>query len=396
MISNYFYNSHYKFLLLPFLILLVGYTKGQSNSSEIKHDSIASVVNKGRLLQRDYFLKKKLMCRVIYATDNKEIFNLAGYAAIRDYDSCYIFYKNYTQNVYLYNELIILHDQFNAVSPIYKHKKINRKTNCIIEEGNYYLKRHPLEESHFDFEPKYKIGKWKILENNRTNEIDYDKCLLNSKPITFNSNCSRLNNMKQKCDSLILKAFGKSFYDKYIVFNLDKSTYSTKYFPKSPYHSTYNKLLADCEEPIEFSDLCYDIKINDSLRFNTISIRIDKSMNFVIDKQYDLFSYEYKNPCIGIDTSLKNGFNKQVLDFKKVAKSKGINVNSRYFGIDLKWEHKQGIYGKLYFEIEEIIPINTSQRMYKIIRIDPSNANIVIVRDDTNTMKNENESAITE
>jgi hypothetical protein len=189
--------------------------------------------------------------------------------------------------------------------------------------------------------------------------------------------------MKKKCDSLLHKVFGKSFVDKYILFNLDKSTFSTKYFPRSPYHSTYDKLLSKCDGTIEFSDLCYNILINDTLRFNIISLRIDKSLKFVIEKQHDIFSNEYKYPCVGLDSSLKKEIFTKVLDFKKIAKSNGFNINSRFFSVDLKWEHKQGMLGELYFEIEEIIPISNVQRMYKIIRIDPSNGEIKLVRDDT-------------
>ena len=228
---------------------------------------------------------------------------------------------------------------------------------------------------------KYKIGLWRKYNSGELIEvINYDEYLVNGEEIIFDTPEKRLLNLiKQKADSLVVNTFGSEFSEKYIVFNLDKSKFSTNSKLMNPSQPYGVQLLgkASSNSNIEYADMCYDIVINDTLRFDAIMIRIDKNLNVIGRKIIEQYPNREFFFCRGLDNTLRNKISKKALNFKRIAKKNNFSLDAKRTYISLEWERKEGIFGKLFLLIEEEVRVEDIEdgwtTYYKRIRINLNN-----------------------
>lgn len=247
------------------------------------------------------------------------------------------------------NELFIYDSIFTRFETDFFKDKTYRilkyRDRVLLKDQTYKL----IDPLSLDFSQvkKYKIGIWTYYDNrgNKTRTINYDKVNLKkglknqSKPIlTF----------KQKADSVLIATFGKDFYKNHIVFNYGKTKYSTDINSQysDPYGSIFVPLDSIPQKDVVYVDYCYDFLIGDK-RFDIIRIRMKTKMGYEIEasnRKIGKKSFYYE----GLVKSKGNAvFSDSIMDLNAFATSKGFNINSPSFSIDLEWETTSGIYGDL-------------------------------------------------
>lgn len=371
--------------LFVFIYMLFSLTViGQFNLPKIPDfDSTYIREYNGRILAVNYF------------KDNEKVFEkdfISGgrldypFSNGRPEDSCYAFINKNNFDFYFFDSLYIINEKFSYNTNIYSYSKYSRPGLVLIEDGKYLI----VKDRTYNIVqgPKYKIGKWTSYANNKPVEvIDYDNYTINGDKIVFSQESKEiLNLIKQKSDSLVENTFGKKFARKYIVFNLDKSRFDTDLAYMGPTQPSGVRFLSDTKNNAKCADMCYDIMLNDTLRFDAIVIRIDKDLNIISKQKFKRYGDREYNLCVGLDKSLKKKINLKVSDFKDIAKKNNFNFWDRNFYLKMEWNQENDIFGKLFFVMEEETELEENGtrtvKYYRRLRIDPLSGKCELLEED--------------
>jgi len=325
-----------------------------------KYDSIYIDSYNGVISQKSYFLSGNKVFEIGYKVGS--ILNAAFTSG--EEDSCYAYFngKNHdSYDFYYISKPYIRNEKYSETSKIFEYHKFN--WNYIpIEQGDYYFIKKMYEStSTIYYNKKYKIGIWIKYDSigKPIETIDYDNFTINNKPIKYTGKLKIIDSLKVLSDKKLIEVYGRNFYSKYIRFNLDHSGY----YPFNDVMSTEqpggNSILEKTEKNIYFVDLSYDIVIGDE-RFNSIQFRVTNNGQFLGRTYFPNCNEHYLYLTQGLD-SLNNGkLHKNVLNWKKIATNKGLDITNKYFVAKFDFKPTSDYYGELRLVLEQTV-ISTSK-----------------------------------
>jgi hypothetical protein len=338
------------------LIILLLFTKISFGQTELfkypLYDSIGLDKYSNRVRQKDLYKDGNIVLSVGYKIDEYGTLQTPFWAGPAKEDSCMLFIENGKYSIYYFGADYYYQETFSDRSNIFSYSKKTLPEQNLLEQGQYYIYYgYSAEKYH---RPKYKIGVWEKYDGaSGTTLTDYGRLTTNNLPIKFEDKYSIISKLKVKTDSLIDKYYGVKFSRKYIGFNLDKSAYGLSLTYMRPDQPSGITLLKKSTYDIEYVDLCYDIVLNDTLRFDLIMIRLDKYGNIISERQFSNYANPNFNLCVGLTDVGKSRFHRNVYKFNHIARTNGFNPRDKDFAYRMEWNHTTGVVGKIKFVMEE-------------------------------------------
>lgn len=351
-----------------------------------KFDSIYVDSYNGIIMEKSYFLNGEKVFEIGYNTGSMLYTPFAHIGGGKE-DSCYAYFngKNHDEyDFYYIAKSYIINEKYSESSKVFKYKKIDLN-NIPIEQGDYYFIKEMYEStiSHYN---KYKIGKWINYDSigKPIKIIDYDKYLVNDKPIKYKDKLKIIESLKSLTDQRIIAVYGNKFFNKYVRFNLYQSGYYPYDEPRPEQPGGYS-LLEQTEQDIHFVDLSYDIIIGEE-RFNIIQFRVSSKGQFLGKTHFPNFVTKYFYLTQGLDSLNKGIFHNNVLNWKKVAKDKGFDITSKDFNVRFDFKPTSDCFGELRFVLEQIINSTSTKTSFtnvlKQLFINPWTGEIIEKKDE--------------
>jgi hypothetical protein len=329
-----------------------------------KYDSIYVDSYDGIVKEKSYFQRGEKVFEIGYNTGSMLYTPFADIGGGVE-DSCYAYFngKNHDEyDFYYIAKSYIVNEKYSETSKIFKYRKF--RWNLVqIEQGDFYFIKEMYMGTISHYE-KYRIGKWTNFdsEGKPIKTVDYDACTLNNKPIQYKGKLAIIDSLKRLSDKRIIQVYGKSFFTKYVRFNLDQSGYYPYEEPRPEQPGGYS-FIEPSEKDIQYVDLSYDIVIGQE-RFNVIQFRVSRKGQFLGRTYYPGFAAKYFHLTQGLD-SLNNGLlHKNVLNWKNIAKAKGFEIASKDFNVRFDFKPTSDYFGELRFVLEQVINSTSSNNSF--------------------------------
>lgn len=247
-------------------LTLVGfYASAQKLPPLPKHDSISF---KKEDSVYKYFRKGNLVLWRSYRTGSMSY--LPGQAIGGGYDSAYLYFQPGKWVLYTFEGAVRTQ---RTLSPYSLASSVRTtKNGRLLESGTYLLRRESADFPQWLNMRLRPVGVWMYWNRfqNISKRINYDTVFKVSAKAKYNTG-SR-DRILQAADSLLRAKFGDSLMNKYVRLNAGASV--VRFRPgNEPGYSMMTEY--DGKTPVYSATLTYELRLNDSLRFDLVTLHYD-------------------------------------------------------------------------------------------------------------------------